>query len=38
MTEVPSILQRKPSAERVVTRMVAFVETYEENMGDIGIL
>jgi type I restriction enzyme R subunit len=35
MTEAPGILQRKPSAERVVTRMVDLVETFDEGMGDI---
>lgn len=35
MIEVPGILQRKPSAERVVTRMVDLIETFEEGMGDI---
>lgn len=35
MTEVPGILQRKPSAERVVTRMVDLLETFDEGMGMI---
>ncbi|WP_321364862.1 type I restriction endonuclease subunit R [uncultured Celeribacter sp.] len=35
MIEVPGILQRKPSAERVVTRMVDLLETFDEGMGDI---
>lgn len=34
MTEVPGILHRKPRAERVVSRMIDFIETYEEGMGD----
>lgn len=33
MTEVPGILKRKPSAERVVTRMVDLLETFDEGMG-----
>nr|WP_303048538.1 hypothetical protein [Celeribacter sp. HF31] len=35
MIEVPGILQRKPSAERVVTLMVDLLETFDEGMGDI---
>lgn len=36
MIEMPGILQRKPSAERVVTRMIALIETFDEGMGDTG--
>lgn len=35
MTEVPGILQRKPSSERILARMIAFIETYEDGIGDI---
>lgn len=35
MIEAPGILQRKPSAERVVTRMIHLLETFEEGMGMI---
>jgi type I restriction enzyme R subunit len=34
MTEVPGILHRKPSAERIITKMIDFIETYEDGMGD----
>ena len=35
MIETPGILQRKPSAERVVSRMVTFIDTFEEGLGDL---
>ncbi|WP_299793139.1 type I restriction endonuclease subunit R [uncultured Marivita sp.] len=35
MIETPGILQRKPSAERIVSRMVAFIDTFEEGLGDL---
>jgi hypothetical protein len=31
----PSILQRKKVARRVISRMVDYIETFEENMGDL---
>ncbi|MHA3914894.1 hypothetical protein [Halovulum sp. GXIMD14793] len=37
MTEVPGILHRKPSAERIVAKMVDFIETYDEGMGELGV-
>lgn len=35
MIETPGILQRKPSAERIVSRMVTFIDTFEEGLGDL---
>ncbi|AJE45029.1 type I restriction endonuclease subunit R, EcoR124 family [Celeribacter indicus] len=35
MAEVPGILPREPSVERVAKRMVDFIESFEEGMGDI---
>lgn len=35
VTEPPGILRRKPTAERIVSRMIGFVETFDEAMGDI---
>ncbi|MBD1204776.1 MAG: type I restriction endonuclease subunit R [Rhodobacteraceae bacterium] len=35
MIEVPGILQRKPSAERVVARMIDLIDTFDEGMGMI---
>lgn len=35
MAEVPGSLQREPSVERVAKRMVDFIESFEEGMGDI---
>lgn len=32
---VPSILQRKKVAKRIISRMVDYIETFEENMGDL---
>lgn len=34
MAEVPGILHRKPSAERIITKMIDFIETYEDGMGN----
>jgi len=31
----PSILQRKKVAKRIISRMVDYIETFEENMGDL---
>jgi type I restriction enzyme R subunit len=31
----PSILQRKNVARRIISRMVDYIETFEENMGDL---
>ncbi len=36
MTEVPGILQRKPSSERIILEMITFIETFDEGMGDVG--
>lgn len=35
MIEPPGILQRRKAAERIITRLVDFLETYEDGMGDI---
>lgn len=35
MIETPGILQRKQAAERVVSRMLSFVETFDEGLGDL---
>jgi type I restriction enzyme R subunit len=37
MTEVPGILHRKASAERIIAKMVDFIETYDEGMGDFDV-
>ncbi|MFG6545371.1 type I restriction endonuclease subunit R [Sulfitobacter sp. 1A13730] len=31
----PSILQRRKVANRIISRMVEYIETFEENMGDL---
>ncbi|WP_299193609.1 type I restriction endonuclease subunit R [uncultured Litoreibacter sp.] len=35
MLETPGILQRKQAAERVISRIASFVETFDEGLGDL---
>jgi len=30
-----SVIQRRKTATRIITRMVEHIETFEENMGDL---
>jgi len=35
LLRMPSVIQRRKTATRIITRMVEHIETFEENMGDL---
>jgi type I restriction enzyme R subunit len=36
MTEVPSILKRRPAVERIIAGMQSLLSTFDEAIGDLG--